>query len=71
MIHRVKRLLEIHKNPVEGQMLKIRKLLTQLDFHGGCPCASLIEVAMEAVMEFNDVKSTIHNSFKDLPERYR
>ncbi len=65
-IHGIKRLLQVDEDPIEGGLLNVGKLLSQLclNHHGACPLPVL--AAMQAVVQVNHHKPMVHHPFNDL-----
>jgi hypothetical protein len=66
-IHGIKHLFQVDEDPVEGGLLNVGKLLSQLCLNHRSACPLPITAAMQAVMQGNHLKPMVHHPFDDLP----
>jgi hypothetical protein len=66
-IHGVECLLQVNEDPIEGGLLNVDKLLSQLcpNYRGACPLPLL--AAVQAVVQGNQLRPMVHHPFNDLP----
>ena len=64
--HRVKGLLKVKKDPVEGLQLDVGELLRQLRFDHPGASSAVCATAVEAVVQLDGIEPAIHYVLKHL-----
>jgi hypothetical protein len=66
LIHGIECLFQFNEDPIEGGLLNVGKLLSQLCLNHCSACPLPILAAVQAVGQGNDLKLMVHHLFNDL-----